>query len=104
MPVLLQIDFPADGPWGPEMSQAYADLASSIAEEQGLIWKIWTENEQAKRAGGVYLFDTAENAKAYLTMHTARIAGFGITEPRAVIFAVNEALTATTRGPVADNG
>ena len=33
-----------------------AELAESIADEPGLIWKIWTENAQESTAGGIYLF------------------------------------------------
>lgn len=98
MPVLSQVDSPADGPWGEEMSQAYDGLAQSIAAETGLIWKIWTENRQENRAGGVYLVDTDEHALAYLAMHTERLAGFGITGVRGILFDVNEPLTATTFG------
>lgn len=28
------------------------DLAHDIANEEGLIWKIWTENEETKEGGG----------------------------------------------------
>ena len=100
MSVLLQIDFPATGPWGPEMAQAYADLAASIADEPGLRWKIWTENEADGIAGGVYLFDTDAEARAYLDMHSQRLAGFGVTGIRALVLDVNDPLSATTRGPV----
>lgn len=33
-------------------------------------------------------------------MHTKRLESFGVTGIRALFFDVNEALTATTRGPV----
>ena len=34
-------------------------------------WKIWTEDAQAREAGGIYLFDTREHAQRYLDMHAA---------------------------------
>ena len=40
MTTLLQIDFPTVGPFGAEMSKAYADLAASIATEPGLLRKL----------------------------------------------------------------
>lgn len=40
---ILQVDFPSKGPFGAEMSTAMRELAESIAEEPGLIWKLWTE-------------------------------------------------------------
>lgn len=100
MPVLVQIDFSTDGPWGQEMSTAYADLARSIADEPGLLWKIWTESESDGVGGGVYLFDTEDHARPYVDMHTRRLEGFGITGIRALVLDVNEPLTALTRGPL----
>ncbi|MFP5417334.1 MAG: monooxygenase [Actinomycetes bacterium] len=100
MATLFQIDFPTEGPFGDEMSQAYADLAASISVEPGLVWKIWTENATEKTAGGIYLFADEESARAYAAMHTQRLKSFGVTGARMLFFDVNEALTATTRGPV----
>ena len=97
---LLQIDFPYAGPWGEEMAAASRGLAEDIARTPGLRWKIWTENAATGRAGGIYLFDDAVSAEAYLGMHTERLAGFGITGIRAETFAVNEALTRIDRGPI----
>ena len=41
MAVILQVDFPSQGPFGESMSQAYKELAESINLEAGMIWKIW---------------------------------------------------------------
>ena len=100
MTYLLQVDFPYAGPWGQAMTEAMEGLAHSIAQEPGLVWKIWTENEAAGEAGGIYLFEDADSAAAYLTMHTARLKGFGIAQVNGKIFAVNEALTQMDRGPI----
>lgn len=40
MPVLLQVDFPFEGPWGDAMAEGMKGLAESIAQEPGLIWKV----------------------------------------------------------------
>lgn len=100
MPTLLQIDFPIEGPFGAAMSEAFADLAASIAAEPGLLWKIWTENEREHTAGGIYLFADAASAKAYATRHRARLESFGIKRIRALFFDVNGPLSEITRGPV----
>jgi len=47
------------------MMSAFTDLAKSINEETGFIWKIWTENEVTKEAGGIYLFETKADAEKY---------------------------------------
>ncbi|MGE7928780.1 monooxygenase [Lysinibacillus xylanilyticus] len=100
MKYLLQVDFPMDGPFGEEMSEAFVDLAKSINEEPGMIWKIWTENAATKEAGGVYLFETKTDAEKYLTMHSERLASFGITDIRVKIFEANEVLSTINSAPI----
>ena len=76
--------------------KGFVDLAKNISEESGLIWKIWTENEQTKEAGGIYLFDNEADAKRYLEMHTKRLESFGYSDIKAKIFKVNEPLSSIT--------
>ena len=97
MTTLLYFEFPSEGPFGQEARAAYADLATDIAAEDGLIWKVWTEQPTTSMAGGVYLFEDAESAARYVEKHTERLAGFGITDITAKEFAVNEELSKTTR-------
>ena len=49
MKYLLQVDFKMDGPFGDEMSKGFANLAESINNESGVIWKIWTEDAAARK-------------------------------------------------------
>ena len=53
MAYVLQVDFKMNGPWGDEMAEGFSDLAKSINEEEGFMWKIWTERPEAER--GAYL-------------------------------------------------
>ena len=101
MTTLLQTDFPSAGPFGAQMSKAYADLAASIATEPGLLWKIWTENRDTGEAGGIYLFADRADAERYLEMHCARLLGFGVPEVHAKLFEVNAPLSAIDRAPLA---
>ena len=78
MAVILQVDFPSEGPFGESMSQAYRELAESIYLEFGMLWKIWTQNSQTQEAGGIYLFDNVTNAERYLKMQNARLESFGL--------------------------
>ncbi len=94
------MDFPARPPGGPDQAEALKALAGSIAEEPGLIWKIWTEDVLAGRAGGIYLFANRAAAEAYHAMHAARLQAQGIGPIRAEYRTANAALTAITRGPV----
>lgn len=100
MTTLLQFDFPFDGPFGAEMTTALSDLAQDIAVEDGLIWKIWTENEAEHRAGGIYLFADPASAARYADKHKARLEGFGVRGIVARSFAVNADLSAITRAPL----
>jgi len=97
MAVLLQIDFPFQGPWGAAMTTAMKGLAESIAQEPGLIWKIWTENPDSHEAGGIYLFEDQASAEAYLAMHTRRLQSFGVPKVNAKLFFVNAELSAIDR-------
>lgn len=100
MKYLLQVDFKMDGPFGEEMSKGFVDLAKSINDEPGVIWKIWTEDAASNEAGGIYLFERKEDAEKYLEMHSARLTSFGITEIRGKIFQVNEALSLINNAPI----
>ena len=100
MAYLLQVDFPYQGPWGDGMTAALRGLAESIANEPGLIWKIWTENQAAGEAGGIYLFKDVPSAEAYLAMHTARLMSFGVQRVNGKIFEVNDALSLIDRAPL----
>lgn len=97
MAYLLQVDFPHNEVFGEEFSKAFIDLAKDISNEDGLIWKIWTENEKSKEAGGIYLFSNEADSKRYLEKHTARLESFGYKNIRAKIFEVNEALSKITK-------
>jgi len=97
---ILQVDFPFNGPFGEEMTKALNELALSIIEEPGFIWKIWTEKESIKEAGGIYLFDSEETAGAYLEKHTARLKGLGVPEVRGRIYDINMELSKITNAPL----
>ena len=101
--VVLQMDFATAPPPYPapreERNALLHPLAHSIATETpGLVWKIWTEDAAAGRAGGLYAFTTREHALAYERMHTARVTARGATDIRAVIWDINAALSAITHG------
>jgi hypothetical protein len=100
MAVILQIDFPFQGPFGAEMAEALQGLAQSITQEPGFLWKIWTENPEEKTGGGIYLFADRTTAQAYLEMHSARLEQFGVPEVNAKIFDINEDLSSMTKAPV----
>lgn len=99
MAYVLQVDFTMNGPFGDEMAVEFSGLAQSINEEEGFMWKIWTESPETNEAGGIYIFETKETAQKYLDMHTKRLAGFGITDVNAKILAINSKLSGITHAP-----
>lgn len=100
MSVIMYVAFPHNRPFGEELKNELSGLAQSINGEPGFIWKIWTENQADKTAGGVYMFDTRENAEKYLTMHTERLTKFGYSGISGKVYETNEGLTAINRGPI----
>ncbi len=99
MTTLLYVEFPYAGPFGDAMTQALRGLAESIALEPGLIRKYWTENAADQVAGGVYMFESREQAEAYLAKHTERLMKMGVPEVRGKFFDVNDELTALSVPP-----
>jgi len=100
MAILVQFEFPFEGPFGAKLAEQAKELAESIVEEPGFIWKIWTEDAEARQAGGVYLFRDRPSAEAYVRMHSARLGQFGVAHPRVTILELNEPLSRLTRGPI----
>jgi len=95
------MDFRTAPPLGPSRVEALRTLAESIARDTpGLLWKIWTEDEAAGRAGGLYAFASRAEAEAYRVMHTERATARGATDIRAHVWDVNAPLSAITRAPL----
>lgn len=98
---ILQVDFPFAGPFGAQMTESMRALAEDIATEEGLLWKIWTENPQQQQAGGIYLFSDKANAERYLAKHSARLAAAGVEGIRGLVYAINQPLSQINRAPLA---
>lgn len=101
MPVLVQYNFPYTGPFGAQMSEAYRELAESIAKEPGLLWKLWLENPATQQSGGIYLFQDRGSAEAYVAKHTARLEQFGLKDVYVRTSEVNVELSQLTNAGAA---
>jgi Putative mono-oxygenase ydhR len=73
----LLFRFPFPGPWGKELTEASHGLASDIANEHGLVWKIWLEDRETRHAGGIYLFEDRASAERYREKHERRLSAMG---------------------------
>ena len=99
---LVIFDFPARRVGGEEQARALRALAEDNATEPDLLWKIWTEDKEAGRSGGIYLFRNRAAAEAYHAKHAARLTAAGVTGIEAVYRSYHAELTAITRGPVSE--
>lgn len=92
----------------PEMPKAEWEARYTDARAQqflavgGLQWKIWLDDADERRAGGIYLFADRAAAEAYANGPiVARIkANPDVSELEIRIFDVRERMTAITNGPV----
>ncbi|MGO2102895.1 MAG: monooxygenase [Psychroflexus halocasei] len=100
MAVIMYVDFPHKDVWEKEMADQMKELAESIVNEPGFIWKFWTESQKDDMAGGVYMFDTRENAEKYLQMHSQRLVKFGYTDIKGRVFEINEELSNICKAPM----
>jgi hypothetical protein len=92
----LLFRFPFPGPWGNELTEASHGLASEIANERGLVWKIWLEERETRHAGGIYLFEDRAAAERYREKHERRLLAMGLTGATANTFSVNTELSVLT--------
>jgi Putative mono-oxygenase ydhR len=92
----LLFRFPFHGPWGKELTEASHGLARDIANEHGLVWKIWLENRETRHAGGIYLFEDRASAEHYREKHERRLSAMGLTGVTANTFSVNTELSVLT--------
>lgn len=95
--VIMQVLFDYKGGYGDEMYEQCRELALSITQEKGFVWKIWTENRDKNIAGGIYAFNSAKEAESYAKMHAKRLEEFGVAANfRYEILDANEKLSAIT--------
>jgi hypothetical protein len=86
-----------------EQAENNLHAADSIAGLPGLVWKIWTYNDAEGVAGGVYLFESEANARAWGdgTVQAALSQMPGISNVETSYYDVDEKLSAITRAPIA---
>jgi hypothetical protein len=92
----LLFRFPFPGPWGKDLTEASHGLASDIAKEHGLVWKIWLEDQETRHAGGIYLFEDRSAAERYREKHERRLSATGLTGVAVDTFSVNNELSILT--------
>lgn len=86
-----------------EQAERLMQSAIKIAGVRGLLWKIWIYDDEERTAGGIYLFDSEENARNWgdAVMEKSLKSHPGISDITKHYFDIDEDLTRRTRGPVA---
>ncbi|WP_439550021.1 YdhR family protein [Falsiroseomonas sp.] len=98
-PVVIFVDF-ANHDFSAERTAALKPMAEEIGRAPGFLWKIWTEDRAAGRAGGVYLFESRALAETYVEAHRVRLAKRGVQEMVAEYRTINATLSAINGAPV----
>jgi hypothetical protein len=85
-----------------DLESAWLGVAQPIADTPGLVWKVWLMNEEAREAGGIYLFESEESANAYLSgpIVAALKASPAVSNISAKMFTVLDDHSAITRAPL----
>jgi Putative mono-oxygenase ydhR len=103
---LLQVNYGREsGQDDSEQAERLLGAAEHIAGAPGLQWKVWIYDDAQRRAGGIYLFDNDEHARAFgdgLPSTLGRMPGVSDIDAR--YYDVDERLSAITRGPVLTPG
>lgn len=89
-----------DGPITEEFLAGTEQLAKSIAEEPGIIWKIWTVEDGTNHYGSTYLFRNREYLESYKRMHLKRLEAIGITVTADHVFDIMEDVSRINNAPL----
>ncbi|MCA8884122.1 MAG: monooxygenase [Rhodobacteraceae bacterium] len=89
-----------DGPITEEFLAGTEQLAKSIAEEPGIIWKIWTVEDGTTHYGSTYLFRNREYLERYKQMHLKRLEAIGIKVTADHIFDIMEDVSRINNAPL----
>jgi hypothetical protein len=98
---IWDIHLKVDGQPDAEMQKRMQQLAESIAEEPGVLWKIWTYEDGTNHIGSTYLFKDIEHLHQYRAMHIKRLNDLGITDITDHVFDIMEDLSKITKAPLA---
>ncbi len=104
--VVLEVDFTYDFATADEYIAAVSPMAEQWTAVPGLLWKTWILNPETKRAGAVYLFESAEARQAYLDSElAAAVANHpALSDFRVAPYTIMAAETLITHGPMSMAG
>ena len=99
---LLQVNYTRErGQDDQEQAEHLLASAERISGVPGLEWKIWIYDDENQKAGGIYLFDSEEHARAFGDQIPGLLSQLpGMSDIDRRYFDIDERLSAITRGPV----
>lgn len=97
---IVQINFEFDSSLG-ELKEAAQASTNPIAELTGLMWKVYILNEEGRESGGIYLFQDAQSAQAYVAGDIVAGIKKHFSNVSIKLFDVMEAPSAMTYAPLA---
>ena len=100
---ILQVNYRRErGQGDAEQAARLQQDAEKIAQIPGLMWKVWIYDDEQQRAGGLYLFDSEEQARAFGDGILPGALGSlpGVDDIDARYYDVDEQLSAITRAPI----
>jgi hypothetical protein len=101
MPVILQVNFVPGPAQAAQTPAEKLESAHRIADLPGLAWKVWIQATEGETRGGIYLFDTQDNARDWGERQLRpRLESGGAREISLRYFDVNEAPSRITRAPI----
>lgn len=101
--VIVQINYRRPDMPNAEWEARYTDdRARQFLDVAGLLWKIWLDGADERRAGGIYLFADRASAEAYVNGPiVARVkANPELSELEIRIFDVRQRMSEITRAPL----
>jgi Putative mono-oxygenase ydhR len=78
------------------------EAATVIASVEGLVWKIWIQQQEELEMGGMYLFANRETAEAYLNHPVTQAvrSNPAVVSTESQLWDVESSLSALTRAPL----
>ena len=101
--VIVQINYRRPDMPAQEWDARYTDdIAKPFVDMRGLRWKIWLDEPVGQLSGGIYLFETKADAKAYVEgpIVTRMKQRTDLTDLSVRIFDIRESVSMLTRAPL----
>lgn len=101
MKTIVQINFRYHVPTPIYLEMSH-QVARATSEADGLLWKIWLLTEAEQKAGGIYLFEDAAKAEAYVRgpLMQPLFASPHLSEIVVTFSQTSEELSMVTRAPL----